>query len=87
MTGVNLLLQKPFQIVVGRLLGLFLGCTKICIIYTILKYISNVNYLKQILHQFETTGVRYVDFINPAIERVHLQFCKRILNVEKSSAI
>ena len=62
---------------------------KICIIYIILKYISNVNYLIKLLYQFVTAGVRYGDFIKPLsnIEWVHLQFCKRILHVKKSTAI
>ena len=53
-------LQKTLQIVV---LGIFLSCIRIGIIYTILKYISNVNYLIKLLYQFVTTGVRYGDFI------------------------
>ena len=57
-------LQKALQIVV---LGLFLSCIKICIIYTILKYISNVNYFIKLLYQFVTTGVRYGDFIKPLL--------------------
>ena len=65
MTGVNLMYyKKTLRIVV---LGLFLSCIKICIIYTILKNISNVNYLIKLLYQSVTTGVRCGDFIKPLL--------------------
>ena len=57
-------LQKTLQIVV---LGLFWSCVKICIIYTSLNYISNVNYLIKLVYQFVTTVVRFGDFIKPLL--------------------
>ena len=57
-------LQRTLKIVV---LGLFSNCIKICIIYTILEYISNVNYLIKLIYQFVTTGVRYGDSIKPLL--------------------
>ena len=52
--------QEKLRIVV---LGIFSSCIQICIIYTILKYIANVNYLIKLLYEFVTTSVRYGDFI------------------------